>query len=261
MTANAMQSDKQACLDAGMNDHVAKPFAIDTLVQTILKWSKTPIDPSLPVVAIQQPLLNPALVDEALQHGVQLNSALNRLGNSVSVYHKTLKSFVTELDAALIKLKAGTAALTEKELYLLAHSLKGSASSLGIVRLSEPAAAIEQSIKQKTALDLPKALAKFVSDAEAFASFAPVLLAKTAPAEDVSVVAMPSDTELSEQLGELQSALQSFNMSALDQFTELKGALQSLNPEWLSKLESALDQLNFIQALQYTEQYQALLKR
>ena len=44
MTANAMQSDKQACLDAGMNDHVAKPFAIDTLVQTILKWSKTPVD-------------------------------------------------------------------------------------------------------------------------------------------------------------------------------------------------------------------------
>jgi len=261
MTANAMQSDKQACLDSGMNDHVAKPFAIDALVQTILKWSKTPVDPSLLVVAIQQPLLNPALVDAALQHGVQLNSALNRLGNSVSVYHKTLKSFVTELDAALIKLKAGPAALTEKELYLLAHSLKGSASSLGIVRLSEPAAAIEQSIKQKTALDLPKALAKFVADAEAFASFAPVLLAETAPAEDEPIALMPSDTEMSELLGQLQSSLQSFNMSALDQFTELKGALHSLNPEWVSKLESALDQLNFIQALQYTEQYQTLLKR
>ncbi|WP_127026357.1 CHASE domain-containing hybrid sensor histidine kinase/response regulator [Rheinheimera mangrovi] len=261
MTANAMQSDKQACLDAGMNDHVAKPFAIDNLVQTILKWSKTPVDPSLPVAAIQQPLLNPALVDAALQQGVQLNSALNRLGNSVSVYHKTLKSFVTELDAALIKLKAGPAALTEKELYLLAHSLKGSASSLGIVRLSEPAAAIEQSIKQKTALDLPKALLTFVADAEAFARFAPVLMAETAPAEEEPIVLMPSDTEMSELLGQLQSSLQSFNMNALAQFSELKGALQSLNPEWVSKLETALEQLNFIQALQYTEQYQTLLKR
>jgi two-component system sensor histidine kinase/response regulator len=261
MTANAMQSDKQACLDAGMNDHVAKPFAIDTLVQTILKWSKTPVDPSLPVVAIQQPLLSQALVDAALQQGVQLNSALNRLGNSVSVYHKTLKSFVTELDAALIKLKAESTPLTEKELYLLAHSLKGSASSLGIVRLSEPAAAIEQSIKQKTALDLPKALSTFVADAEAFASFAPVLLAETAPAEEEPIALMPSDTEMSELLGQLQSSLQSFNMNALDQFSELKGALHSLNPEWVSKLESALDQLNFIQALQYTEQYQTLLKR
>ncbi len=262
MTANAMQSDKQACLDAGMNDHVAKPFALDTLVTTILKWSKAPVDVSLPITPIQQPLLNPALIDAALQRGVQLHSALNRLGNTVAVYHKTLKSFVTELDAALIKLKADAAPLTEKELYLLAHSLKGSASSLGIVCLSEPAAAIEQSIKQKTSLDLPKALLKFVADAEAFVSFAPVLLAETAPAaEDVSAVSMPGDAELAALLGQLQSSLQSFNMSALDQFAQLKGALHQLNPEWVVQLESALDQLNFIQALLYTEQYHALLKR
>jgi len=35
MTANAMVSDRQACLDAGMNDHVGKPFQIDQLVATI----------------------------------------------------------------------------------------------------------------------------------------------------------------------------------------------------------------------------------
>lgn len=261
MTANAMQSDKQACLDAGMNDHVAKPFAIDTLVQTILKWSKTPVDPSLPVTSAQQPLLSPTLVDQALQQGVQLNSALNRLGNSVTVYHKTLKSFVAELDAALVKLKAGSEALPEKELYLLAHSLKGSASSLGIVRLSEPAAAIEHSIKQKTALDLPKALAKFVADAEAFVSFAPVLLAETAPAVDrVSTAVTMTEAELALQLTQLQQALQSFNMSALDQFSALKSMLQNINPELATQLENAIEQLNFAQALLCTEQYSAQLK-
>lgn len=259
MTANAMQSDKQACLDAGMNDHVAKPFAIDTLVQTILKWSKTPADLSRPVASMQQPLLSSALVDEALRQGVQLNSALNRLGNSVTVYHKTLKSFVAELEAALVKLKAG-AALPEKELYLLAHSLKGSASSLGIVRLSEPAAAIEQSIKQKTALDLPMAITKFVKDAEAFVRFVPVLLAETAPTVETQLADLPDDAELKALLVELQTSLQSFNMSALDQFAQLKQALQQLNPEWLGPLESALEQLNFVQAVLYTEQYQTLLK-
>ena len=49
-------------------------------------------------------------------------------------------------------------------------------------------------------------------------------------------------------------------MSALDQFAQLKQALQQLNPEWLGPLESALEQLNFVQAVLYTEQYQTLLK-
>ena len=38
MTANAFSEDKQAALDAGMNDHVAKPINVSVLVPTILKY-------------------------------------------------------------------------------------------------------------------------------------------------------------------------------------------------------------------------------
>ena len=37
MTANAFSEDRQACLSAGMNDHVAKPVNPDTLYTTLLK--------------------------------------------------------------------------------------------------------------------------------------------------------------------------------------------------------------------------------
>ncbi len=37
VTANAMQSDRQACLDAGMNDYISKPISFDTLVKALLK--------------------------------------------------------------------------------------------------------------------------------------------------------------------------------------------------------------------------------
>ncbi|MCV2352276.1 PAS-domain containing protein [Paucibacter sp. Y2R2-4] len=37
MTANAMASDRDACLAAGMNDHVGKPFDLDRLVQVLLR--------------------------------------------------------------------------------------------------------------------------------------------------------------------------------------------------------------------------------
>jgi CheY-like chemotaxis protein len=35
MTANAMQGDREACLDAGMDDYVTKPIRVDQLVEAL----------------------------------------------------------------------------------------------------------------------------------------------------------------------------------------------------------------------------------
>jgi CheY-like chemotaxis protein len=39
MTANAMEGDRQVCLDAGMNDYVSKPIQLDQLLQSLRRWS------------------------------------------------------------------------------------------------------------------------------------------------------------------------------------------------------------------------------
>jgi CheY-like chemotaxis protein len=38
MTANAFAEDRDACLAAGMNDHVAKPVDPNTLYEKLLRW-------------------------------------------------------------------------------------------------------------------------------------------------------------------------------------------------------------------------------
>jgi CheY-like chemotaxis protein len=38
MTANALPIDREKCLAAGMNDHMAKPIDLDHLLATLLKW-------------------------------------------------------------------------------------------------------------------------------------------------------------------------------------------------------------------------------
>ena len=42
MTAAAMDADRQECLAAGMNAHVAKPIDAERLVKTLLEWVSVP---------------------------------------------------------------------------------------------------------------------------------------------------------------------------------------------------------------------------
>ena len=38
MTANAMEEDRQRCLEAGLDDYIAKPIKKEILFETIDKW-------------------------------------------------------------------------------------------------------------------------------------------------------------------------------------------------------------------------------
>lgn len=41
MTANAMQDDRNRCIEAGMDDYISKPINLNKLVEVIQKWSQT----------------------------------------------------------------------------------------------------------------------------------------------------------------------------------------------------------------------------
>jgi CheY-like chemotaxis protein len=43
MTANAMAGDRERCLEAGMDDYLAKPIAILDLKDALLRWLPPPV--------------------------------------------------------------------------------------------------------------------------------------------------------------------------------------------------------------------------
>ncbi len=73
MTAHAMSGDRERCLQAGMNDHVAKPIEPDRLFAVLGKWIRAgapagdapAADAGGPAVDVDGPAAHPPLADEA----------------------------------------------------------------------------------------------------------------------------------------------------------------------------------------------------
>jgi CheY-like chemotaxis protein len=39
MTANAMQGDKEKCIEAGMDDYIPKPVKLDAIREALQRWT------------------------------------------------------------------------------------------------------------------------------------------------------------------------------------------------------------------------------
>ncbi len=188
MTANVFKEDRHACQTAGMNDFVAKPVEPLALYSALVKW--LPPDASITEEDARghaAPSVNsvPASSDtptEAaltrLTHlaGVDLTRGLAVVLGNAGNYLVLLRRFIQTHGDDHAHMSAQLAAGDYIAARALAHTLKGSAATLGLDRLSESAAQLEdrlRSIAQASVADL-----NFTSEIEAIA-VASSALAKT----------------------------------------------------------------------------------
>jgi CheY-like chemotaxis protein len=163
MTANAMASDREACLAAGMNDHVGKPFNLDNLVRVLRKqagWNSGAGSSAMQQEAM--PMRLQSGMDAAARAEVDLTSALQRLGGNPEFYLRLLVTFVHDMGAMPEQLQGyGVNGQTSEAVRLL-HTLKGLAATLGATALSSQVAQFE---KQLTTDPSPEALAQAAEQA------------------------------------------------------------------------------------------------
>ncbi|MEN9630532.1 MAG: hypothetical protein RJA10_3760 [Pseudomonadota bacterium] len=142
MTANAFAEDRQQCLEAGMNDHLAKPVEPQALEQCLRRWHRARAAAS--EAALRQRLL--------AAPGLDLRSSLARMRGAWPLYLRTLRMFLDHHAGDADRLAQLAADADRDGLRALAHSLAGASATIGAVQVQRHAQALQQQLDGGQAL-------------------------------------------------------------------------------------------------------------
>jgi CheY-like chemotaxis protein len=266
MTANAMASDRDACLAAGMNAHVGKPFNLAQLIELLLKLTRAskldaPLNPAAPTLPAHRAQAEPALppID-----AVDATGALERLGGNQSLYARVLQSFLDEIATLPEQLQANLKNDDLTSAVRLLHTLKGLSATVGASYLAAVTRKAELAVKTaqaKTERMTPmngRILHAEMCDAISATQTSMNRVAKSLvqASEHPAANATPPETSAgalnpaSELAGllELQQLLRASNMHATTVFEHLQATFSNPeNPDFV-QLSKAMTAFEFEQA-------------
>jgi len=251
MTANAMAGDREKVLDAGMNEHIAKPINIFDMFHTMAKW----ITPSNPVAESEVVVEKEEEVSEGIPEvqGIDMAAGLATCQGNQKLYRKLLIKF---RDAEADFAEQFRAALSDDDPIAPereAHTLKGVAGNIGAKAVQEAAKELEAACKEKRAAEEIEALLEAV-DVE----LSPVLAGLAAIDKNENKAGEGSEALDIEQFSLLLAKLRPLleeddtaSAAMLDELHELPGI--AVHASALKRLSKAVDEYDFEEALAVLE--------
>jgi PAS domain S-box-containing protein len=152
MTANAMKGDREACLESGMNDYVAKPIKKDALFSVLNKWvfhSEVKTHETKPPEILETSTEVTSKPETAMPDASVINveEGLERLGGNETIYFQLLKSFKETYVNFILSIQE--LIQTDNNLAIReAHSLKGAAANLSIPQVQIASKSLEAELKE-----------------------------------------------------------------------------------------------------------------
>ena len=250
MTANAMQADRQRCLDAGMQDFVAKPIEPDALWLALAAWIRPRPGlggPAAPPAAAAPETDGPVLAEAV--PGLDTALGLRRVLGKKPVYLALLRKFVAGQQGSVAAMRAaldqGDPALAER----LAHTLKGVAGNIGAGPLQSGADALEQALRARAA---PAQTAALLDALAAPLDALLTGLARALPAEPTAAAAAPAGDapDVRALLQQLATGLADSDAEVQELIAREAGSLsRALGEAAFGELRQAVDDYDFDAAL------------
>ncbi len=242
MTANAMASDRDSCLAAGMNEHVGKPFDLKHLTEVLLKVTRgQPSSDTNPAqtISISVPM-----------GAVDVDGALERLGNDTGLYAKILTSYLEEIAAMPDQLDRLLLTGDIVGATRLLHTLKGLSATVGASDLAEIAKQLEGVLKTATASMAHDTLRAILRAAVVRAEHTMGEIAtRFAEAPSQSSLADTDSTSnhagLRSNLEQLRELLNNSDLRAIEVHTKLRSALGQNLPLALQEIDNAMAAFDF----------------
>ena len=150
LTAGAFEEDRQRCLDAGMDDFLAKPINIEKLTATLARWLtgksaviETPEAapaPPAPQVTIAPQEDGPPVFDAKM--------LLAQLGGDRELAMAVIRSAMEDMPGYFDQLEQAIAATDWKTAERQTHTLKGLTAQIGGIKLSARMKALDDHLKE-----------------------------------------------------------------------------------------------------------------
>ncbi len=236
MTANAMAGDRELCLTAGMNDHIAKPIDIALLQHTLAHWL---------LGSERQAPANPPMTNAQESQEFDMAAALSRLSGNQQMLDWLMQRFCESQGDILERLQAARQANDRPGMILLSHTLRGVAGNLGGLRVARLAGDLETLLKQDIPLELPEIDARLAALQPALERL--LALAGSVAKPAVHEAAEPLDpAALRTALSQLLQLLDNDDAKAVRIFTELAPSLRTkVDAEPFDELSGQITRYDF----------------
>lgn len=171
VTAGTLSGERRECLDAGMDDFIAKPFSLGSLRRTVLRWLLPSIESDPP--AADETERPSASADKARVAAPELGMDLSRLrelaeeAGSPQIVEELSRIFLDDVARRIVAIGLAAKARDQRAYLNVVHAIKGASGNFGAVRMAKIAEVSERQAKRGDLSLVDSAVAELKRELEA----------------------------------------------------------------------------------------------